>query len=95
LSEEDIAVVIGNPAREIVAAANRGNFDLIIMGTHGHSKLQESMIGSIAGDVIRHSRIPVLVVRLPTEGKLKLTDQLPANTAGSNFRELRQKKRVS
>jgi ACR3 family arsenite transporter len=95
LSEEDIAVAIGNPAREIVAAANRGNFDLIIMGTHGHSKLQESMIGSIAGDVIRHSRIPVLVVRLPTEGKLKLADQLPKNTAGSNFRELRQKKRVS
>jgi hypothetical protein len=46
---------------------DRGSFDLIIMGTHGHGKLEERMIGSIAGDVIRQSSIPVLVVRLPGE----------------------------
>ena len=68
LSEDNIQVCIGNPAMEIVTAARRGDFDLIIMGTHGHGKLGESMIGSIAGDVIRQSTIPVLVVRLPAGG---------------------------
>jgi len=94
LMEEDIAVAVGNPAKEIVVAASRGNFDLIIMGTHGHSKLEESMIGSIAGDVIRHSRIPVLVVRLPAENGLAKR-QLPTDSVESDFRELRQQERVS
>jgi nucleotide-binding universal stress UspA family protein len=65
LSEENILVSVGNPAKEIVAAGRRGNFDLIIMGTHGHSKLEQSMIGSVAGDVIRQSAVPVMIVRLP------------------------------
>jgi ACR3 family arsenite transporter len=65
LSEENILVGVGNPAKEIVAAANQGNFDLIILGTHGHGKLERTLIGSIAGDVIRQSSLPVLVVRLP------------------------------
>jgi ACR3 family arsenite transporter len=65
LSEDDIMVGVGNPAREIVAAASQGDFDLIILGTHGHGKLERTMIGSIASDVIRLSAIPVLVVRLP------------------------------
>ncbi len=68
LSEDNIQVCIGNPAMEIVTAARQGDFDLIIMGTHGHGKLEENMIGSIAGDVIRQSTIPVLVVRLPAGG---------------------------
>ena len=68
LSESNALVAVGNPAREIVAAARQGEFDLIVMGTHGHGKLEETMIGSIAGDVIRQSDVPVLVVRLPADG---------------------------
>jgi len=67
ISEDNVMVRIGNPAKEIVAVAEEGNFDLIILGTHGHGKLAESMIGSVAGDVIRQSRRPVMVVRLPGE----------------------------
>ena len=65
ITEDKVMVRIGNPAKEIVAAAEEGDFDLIILGTHGHGKLAESMMGSVAGDVIRHSRRPVMVVRLP------------------------------
>ena len=68
LSESNIMVGIGNPAREITTAAREGNFDLIIMGTHGHGKLEEAMIGSIAREVIRLSPVPVLVVRLADDG---------------------------
>jgi len=65
ITEDKVMVRIGNPAKEIVAAAEEGTFDLIILGTHGHGKLVENMMGSVAGDVIRHSRRPVMVVRLP------------------------------
>jgi nucleotide-binding universal stress UspA family protein len=65
ITEDKVMVRIGNPAKEIVAAAEEGDFDLVILGTHGHGKLAESMMGSVAGDVIRHSRRPVMVVRLP------------------------------
>ena len=65
LSEDSIMVGVGNPAKEIVAAADQGNFDLIIIGTHGQGKWEQTMIGSIANDVIRQSSHPVLTVRLP------------------------------
>lgn len=58
-------VKIGNPVEQIVATAQEGNFDLIIMGTHGHGKMEERIIGSTASDVIRLSYVPVTVIRLP------------------------------
>lgn len=87
LSEGEILVGVGNPAKEIVTAAREGNYDLIIMGTHGHSKLEESMIGSIAGDVIRQSSIPVLVVRLPEEQRYGNQVIPMKDTTDSDFRQ--------
>jgi nucleotide-binding universal stress UspA family protein len=34
------------------------------MGTHGHGVIADVLIGSTAKWVVRHSRIPVLVIRL-------------------------------
>ncbi|MEN8211090.1 MAG: universal stress protein [Thermodesulfobacteriota bacterium] len=63
LSEERIIVRAGNPVDEIVKIAKEQNFDLIIMGTHGHGELEELMVGSTASGVILKSRVPVLVAR--------------------------------
>ena len=71
LSAENVKVLVGNPAERIVSESNEGNFDLIIMGTHGHGKLDDRIIGSIAADVIRQSEVPVMVVRLPQNSKLE------------------------
>jgi ACR3 family arsenite transporter len=65
LSQDNVMVKIGNPVEQIVATAQEGNFDLIIMGTHGHGKMEERIIGSTASDVIRLSYVPVTVIRLP------------------------------
>ncbi|MEN8245527.1 MAG: universal stress protein [Thermodesulfobacteriota bacterium] len=65
LNEENVDVRVGNPVNQILAAARQGSYDLIIMGTHGHGKLGQSIIGSVAGEVIRRCSRPVLVVRLP------------------------------
>ncbi|MCF8051553.1 MAG: universal stress protein [Desulfobacterales bacterium] len=37
----------------------------MIMGTHGHGKLEEAFVGSVAREVIRRCPVPVMVVRLP------------------------------
>ncbi|MCB2145080.1 MAG: universal stress protein [Deltaproteobacteria bacterium] len=71
LTEENVMVKVGNPVRQIVATAKDGPFDLIIMGTHGHGKMEAHIIGSTAGDVIRLSDVPVMVVRLPKEKESK------------------------
>jgi nucleotide-binding universal stress UspA family protein len=65
LTDDKVIVKVGHPARQILATAEEGDFDLIIMGTHGHGKFEEKMIGSTARDVIRQSRRPVMVVCLP------------------------------
>lgn len=65
LSEEDIHIRVGRPVNEIVSMAHDGGYDLVILGTHGHGKLEDIIIGSVATGVIRQCRKPVLVVRLP------------------------------
>ena len=53
----------GNPAHEIIRAAEEGKFDLIVIGAKGHSLLRNLMIGSVTDTVVRNARCPVLVVR--------------------------------
>jgi ACR3 family arsenite efflux pump ArsB/nucleotide-binding universal stress UspA family protein len=65
LSEEDIHIRVGHPVNEIVAMAHDGDYDLVVLGTHGHGKLENIMIGSVATGVIRQCHKPVLVIRLP------------------------------
>jgi nucleotide-binding universal stress UspA family protein len=52
----------GAAAREIVARANDGPADLIVMGTHGASGFERLVLGSVAEKVLRQSRCPVLTV---------------------------------
>lgn len=63
LSENRTIVLAGNPVNEIIRTAQDKNFDLIIMGTHGHGKFEEMMLGSTASGVILKSKVPVLVAR--------------------------------
>lgn len=58
-------VDVGDPVEGIVSAAERGGFDLIIMGTHGHGEFDDMLLGSTTHGVIQRSRIPVLVARRP------------------------------
>ncbi len=62
---DDIIVQRGNPVEEIIKSAEEIKCDLIVMGTHGQSTLEDVMLGSTARRVIRRSKVPVLVVRLP------------------------------
>ena len=57
------AVHFGDPAVEIIDFAKGGEFDLVVMATHGRSGLRETLQGSVTAEVIRSDVTPVLVVR--------------------------------
>ena len=65
LSEERVSVEVGDPVQTILSVADKGQFDLIVLGTHGHGKLESAVLGSVARDIVKKSLIPVMVVRLP------------------------------
>lgn len=56
-------IVLGKPAREILDFAKRESADAIVLGTHGRTGVRRVLLGSVAEDVLRHSHVPVLVVR--------------------------------
>jgi nucleotide-binding universal stress UspA family protein len=68
----DIESVIleGNPAEEIIGFAEKNDIDLIVMGTHGITGISRFLLGSVAENVVRHSKIAVLVVRRSAENKI-------------------------
>lgn len=52
------------PAADVIAAlAGKGKFDLLMLGSHGHSSLGNLVMGSVATKVMAHCTAPVLLVR--------------------------------
>jgi nucleotide-binding universal stress UspA family protein len=56
-------ILTGSPWHEITKLAHADKFDLIVMGTHGHTALQHLWLGSTAENVVRHAPCAVLTVR--------------------------------
>lgn len=55
----------GDPAETILEYADEIDADVIIAGTHGRSGVKRHLLGSVTERLVRHSRCPVLTVRLP------------------------------
>ena len=53
----------GEPVAEILAAATDEKADLIAMTTHGRTGAARLLFGSIAEGVLRHSPVPVFLMR--------------------------------
>jgi nucleotide-binding universal stress UspA family protein len=56
-------VKAGTAWREILAAAEDLDADLIVMGAHAHGPIGRVFFGSTSSHVVRHAPCPVLVVR--------------------------------
>jgi len=56
-------LVRGRAEQAIVAQAEREGHDLIVMTTHGRSGVSRLWLGSVASGVLRHSPLPVLLLR--------------------------------
>jgi nucleotide-binding universal stress UspA family protein len=53
----------GHIVQEIVTAAREGEFDLIVIGAKGRSKIKEILLGSICEKVVRNAPCNVMVVK--------------------------------
>ncbi|MCM8746217.1 universal stress protein [Thermomicrobium sp. CFH 73360] len=54
---------LGHPAQLLVQEAQRGNFDLLVIGHSGRSGVWGVFLGTTADKVVRHAPCSVLVVR--------------------------------
>lgn len=53
----------GRPSDVILRTARRQRPDMIVIGTHGRTGLGRMLMGSVAEEVLRQARLPVLTVR--------------------------------
>ena len=53
----------GYAPQEITRTAKAGNFNLIVIGARGTSRLKEIFVGSVCDAVLRESPVPVLLVK--------------------------------
>lgn len=54
---------IGHAGDEVAAEAERGAYDLVVLGSHGHSAVGNLLLGSVASRVLARCKRPVLLVR--------------------------------
>jgi nucleotide-binding universal stress UspA family protein len=53
----------GHPADVIATAATEGKFDLLVLGSHGHSAISNLVLGSVTTRVLAHCKTPLLLIR--------------------------------
>jgi nucleotide-binding universal stress UspA family protein len=56
-------VRFGNPASEILQETEEGEYDMVVMGSHGRGALGGFLLGSVSNRVAHHAHCPVLIVR--------------------------------
>jgi len=54
---------VGDPASCIAQEATEGGYDLVLLGSHGHTALANLVMGSVATGVMARCRAPVLIIR--------------------------------
>ncbi len=58
-------VLEGETAKAILEYCLEYNIDLLVIGTHSHSALENVLMGNVAVKIVRHAKIPILIV--PTQ----------------------------
>ena len=58
-------VLFGSPDSRIVEAAEEMRPDLVVVGSHGYSRWEILLLGSVSDSVVHHAPCSVLVVRTP------------------------------
>lgn len=63
VSKISIVVKDGIVSEEIIKFIKTNNVDLVVMSTHGASGIKRAILGSVADEVVRNARVPVLLIR--------------------------------
>jgi nucleotide-binding universal stress UspA family protein len=65
---EGVALERADASIAILEEVERWGADLVIVGSHARQGLERLLFGSVSGDVVARSPVPVLVVRQPSVG---------------------------
>jgi len=57
-----LEVLQGDPADEILDFAAKAGTEMVVMATHGHSRLRNAILGSTAEKIVRLSPCPVITL---------------------------------
>jgi nucleotide-binding universal stress UspA family protein len=60
-------VLFGSPESRIVETAEATHPDVIVLGSHGYSRWERLLLGSVSDSVVHHAPCSVLIVRTPPE----------------------------
>jgi nucleotide-binding universal stress UspA family protein len=52
----------GATAETIISESEKLNCDIIIVGSHGRGAMHQILVGSVSEEVLRESRIPILII---------------------------------
>lgn len=61
-AEPQVEWLAGQPAETIVETARAGDYDLVVVGTHGRGRIRAALLGSVSSAVAAHAGRPVMVV---------------------------------
>ena len=61
--EAEYVPKVGHAAETIAKAAASGDYDLLVMGSHGHGTLGNLVLGSVTTKVLAGCHTPVLLIR--------------------------------
>jgi nucleotide-binding universal stress UspA family protein len=61
--EADFVAKQGPAGDTIATMADKGKFDLLVLGSHGHGVLGNLVMGSVATKVVASCGVPVLLIR--------------------------------
>ena len=60
-------ILFGSPESRIVETAESIHPDMIVLGSHGYSRWERLLLGSVSDSVVHHAPCSVLIVRTPAE----------------------------
>jgi len=60
-----VVIKSGDSVREILAESVENNYDIVVMGSHGHGLIEGFLLGSVARGVVNKCAIPVLTIKVP------------------------------
>lgn len=58
----DILLVKGSPAEVIRSEIKKRDIDLVVMGHHHRSSIQDWIIGGVGKEVIRNTQVPLFII---------------------------------